>query len=91
LEGLQETQPLVPVQDKIDPPSPSSILCEWFEGAPESTEVYEEAVGLGTYRRILTLLSFSELPTSEELEEASRRRADRELDWRDALRTFELD
>lgn len=44
---------------------------EWFENAPD-VEVLEEARGLGTYGRVLTLLHFPNLPTVDELYEEDR-------------------
>jgi hypothetical protein len=42
-----------------------SLLDEWFDEAP-AVEVEEEALGLGTFRRVLTILYCPELPDPEE-------------------------
>ena len=38
------------------------LLCEWFVDAPRGTHVTEEAVGLGSYGRVLTVLRPEGLP-----------------------------
>lgn len=48
--------------------SSSTNFSNWFGGLVE-TEGNEEVIGLGDYNKTLTLLSFSELPSAEELEE----------------------
>lgn len=67
------------------------LLCEWFEGAPPMVTAEEQAVGLGPYGRVLTLLSVPRLPTAEELEEEEQSGRWREKDWRTPLRGYELD
>jgi hypothetical protein len=69
----------------------SGLLCDWFAGAPEMVMADEEAIGLGSYGRVITLLSAPKLPTPEELEEESQDRNWRERDWRDAIRGYRLD
>lgn len=69
----------------------SCLLCEWFEGAPPMVTADEQAVGLGTYGRVLTLLSAPRLPSVEELEEEEQSGGWREKDWRTPLRGYELD
>ena len=69
----------------------SGMLCEWFDGAPEFVRVEEEAVGLGSYGRVLTVLSIDDLPTVDELSEEEHSRSWRERDWRDAMRGYGLD
>ena len=70
--------------------SAETWLNEWFEGAPAvSTE--EEALGLGSYGRILTVLHCGNIPSPDQ----ERVREDRERrgpkDWRDTMRTYSLD
>ena len=65
------------------------LLCEWFEGAPPTVEVIEEAIGLGSYGRVLTVLIIPDLPDADESDE--RDPEDHEGgDWRDALRGYRL-
>jgi hypothetical protein len=33
------------------------LLCEWLDGAPHDVEAEEEAIGLGSYGRVLTMIS----------------------------------
>lgn len=47
--------------------SSSGLVCEWFEDGP-SIEVVEEAKGLGSYGRVLTLLHAPELPGTGDLD-----------------------
>ncbi|MFN8650572.1 MAG: ImmA/IrrE family metallo-endopeptidase [Gemmatimonadales bacterium] len=49
------------------------LLCEWFEGAPDSIKVTEEVVGLGEYGRVLTILRPDYLPDPDQ---------EQERDWR---------
>ena len=70
--------------------SAASLLCEWFEGAPDDLEVEEDAVGLGSFGRVLTILVAPELPHPDELQEKADR-SDHDRDWRDGLRGYELD
>lgn len=77
------------------------LACEWFEGAPPSAVAVEEAIGLGRFDRILTLLRFPDLPDPDtayllaEREEREAREArdgsGRRGDWRAGLRTYGLD
>ena len=46
-----------------------SLLCEWFDGAPADLVVEEECVRLGSYGRVITMLSASHLPSIDEVEE----------------------
>lgn len=46
-----------------------SLLCEWLPGAPSWVEVQEEAIGLGTYGRVLTILRPKRLPDPDEEQE----------------------
>jgi len=54
------------------------LMCEWFIGAPQGTQVVEEAVGLGAYGRVLTVLRPEALPDHDEEQERtwSRQRAE---------------
>ena len=67
------------------------LLTEWFDGAP-GTVVTEEAVGLGSYGRVLTVLSCPRLPSADAYR-ASQERLDtnRDRDWRDAVRPWGWD
>lgn len=67
------------------------LLCTWFPEAPPMTIAEEEAIGLGAYGRVLTLLSAPKLPTPEEIEEEEQGHTWRERDWRDAMRGYRLD
>lgn len=69
--------------------SGAGYLSEWFEGAPAHLEVAEEAVGLGSYGRVLTLLSCPDLPEPDELY-TDGGEEDEPQDWRDAARTYRL-
>ena len=64
----------------------TGVLCEWFDGAP-AIPVAEEAMGLGTYGRVLTVLVCQGLEQDSEHppEHESKR------DWRDAMRTYRWD
>lgn len=66
-----------------------SYLCEWFPGAPKDLLVDEEAVGLGTYGRVLTVLYCPEIPDADELYEQDSMENSPQ-DWRDALRGYHL-
>lgn len=69
--------------------SAASLVCEWFEGAPSDLEVEEDAVGLGSYGRVLTFLLFRDLPDPDDLDEPLD---DEEPgDWRDAMRGYRMD
>ena len=54
------------------------LMCEWFVDAPRDTQVTEEAVGLGSYGRVLTVLRPGGLPDPDEEQERawSRQRAE---------------
>jgi Zn-dependent peptidase ImmA (M78 family) len=68
--------------------SATGLLSEWFDGAPHA-EVAEEALGLGGFGRVLTVLTCPGLPDAAEEEE--REAASVPRDWRDALRTYRLE
>ncbi|XWV17680.1 MAG: ImmA/IrrE family metallo-endopeptidase [Gemmatimonas sp.] len=77
------------------------LACEWCEGAPPSAVAVEEAIGLGIFDRILTILRFPDLPDPDtayllaEREEREAREArdgsGRRGDWRTGLRTYGFD
>lgn len=68
----------------------TSLLAEWFDGAP-AVEVTEEAVGLGGYGRVLTLLTCEQLPSPDRQHLAREREEARKPDWREALRPWSWD
>lgn len=65
-------------------------LNDWFEGAPV-VSVEEEALGLGSYGRVLTVLHCGNIPTPDQ----ERIREDRERrgpsSWVEAMRPYQLD
>lgn len=65
-------------------------LSEWFDGAPH-VPVVEEAVGLGTYGRTLTVLTCHDLPSVDALRFAQERKSSNVTDWRDAMRPWAWD
>lgn len=79
------------------------LACEWFDGAPPGLPAIEEALGLGSYGRVLTVLTFPQLPDpdAQYLDEQQRRDAAwhdaagvelRERgDWRRGIRGYSLD
>jgi hypothetical protein len=72
--------------------SDSMLLCEWFQGAPPSVHVIEEAIGLGLFGRVLTVLIPQDLTDPESDDEGEQDPDDgRTHDWRDALRTYRMD
>jgi hypothetical protein len=66
--------------------SSAGYLFEWFPRAPKHLTVEVEAIGLGSYGRVLSLLMCPNLPDPDELylEEEGEDAEDR--DWRSALR-----
>jgi hypothetical protein len=70
--------------------SGSQLLCEWFADAPPNVEVHEDAVGLGAYGRVLTVLHAPDLPDADEAVDADEVEADDPPDWRDAMRPYRL-
>lgn len=75
---------------RADEATSSGLLCEWFDEAPGNLEVEEESIGLGRYRRVLTLLWARDLPDPDTLKETQQETDSGERDWRDALRGFEM-
>lgn len=74
------------------------LACEWCEGAPSTVVAVEEAMGLGTYDRVLTLLRFPDLPdpdTAYLRAEREERQARDDIgyrgDWRSGLRSYHWD
>lgn len=65
-------------------------LAEWFDGAPD-VPVVEEAVGLGPYGRILTVLTCDKLPPAELYRSSPQRESLRKGDWREAMRPWGWD
>jgi Zn-dependent peptidase ImmA (M78 family) len=63
------------------------LLCEWFDEAP-ATEVVEEALGLGAFGRVLTILAVRDLPDPDE--EPDPDDDGSSGDWRDAMRDYRL-
>jgi Zn-dependent peptidase ImmA (M78 family) len=70
--------------------SDNGVLSEWFDGAPNAA-VDEEALGLGHYGRVLTILTCENLPDPDEEQERMDIQRGPGGDWRDALRSYRLD
>ena len=68
--------------------SDSGLVCEWFDGAPTDLELEEDAMGLGSYGRLLTILLIPDLPDPEELAMQSADAGPQ--DWRDSLRGYQM-
>jgi hypothetical protein len=66
------------------------LLVEWFDRAP-SVAVTEEAVGLGVYGRVLTVLTCAGLPSLDRQYVAREREEARKPDWRETLRPWSWD
>lgn len=72
--------------------SDSMLLCEWLSGAPSAVQVTEEAIGLGAFGRVLTVLTAQDLADPDDDDESERDPDDgRTHDWRDAMRTYRMD
>jgi len=79
------------------------FACEWFDTAPPDVAVREEALGLGSYGRVLTVLAFPGLPDADEAyvrEQRANDEAQRGGDlpasrrsgaWKAQLRGYSLD
>ena len=88
--------------NRVTDTSPLSI---WFDEAPGDLEVVEEAMGLGEYGRVMTVMTFEDVPDSDELYLREQRLRRREVDdaiasqavqstrgdWRRPLRDFHWD
>lgn len=69
----------------------SMLLCEWLHNAPRDVEVLEEAIGLGSYGRVLTILIPKDLRDPEyEDDDESAPDDGRTHDWRDAMRSYRM-
>jgi Zn-dependent peptidase ImmA (M78 family) len=72
--------------------SDSMLLCEWLSAAPSTVKVIEEAIGLGVFGRVLTVLTAQDLPDAEDDDHGEQDPDDgRTHDWRDAMRTYRMD
>jgi hypothetical protein len=74
------------------------LVCEWFDGAPRTATAIEEAVGLGSHDRVLTVLRFPNLPDpdtayqrAQREERLSRGEHFQDGGWRTGLRTYGWD
>jgi Zn-dependent peptidase ImmA (M78 family) len=65
-------------------------LNEWLEGAP-AINLTEEAVGMGSYGRVLTVLTCGTLPSADAVREAEHRARKGPSDWREAMRPWGWD
>ena len=71
--------------------SASMLLCEWFSGAPDAIGAIEEALGLGAFGRVLTVLTAQDLADPQfESEDGPDSDDGRTGDWRDAMRGYRL-
>ncbi len=75
---------------KSDRVSDRGLLSDWFDKAP-AIEVLEDAIGLGTYGRVLTVLNCPTLPTVDALREREERAARRDEDYRRTLSGWSWD
>jgi Zn-dependent peptidase ImmA (M78 family) len=67
------------------------LLCEWFPGAPAPIGVAEEAIGLGAFGRVLTVLTAVDLSDPRYEGDGEEDPDDgRTGDWRDALRGYRM-
>jgi Zn-dependent peptidase ImmA (M78 family) len=66
------------------------LLAEWFDGAP-AVVVTEEAVGLGPYGRVLTVLTCSLILAADVYHASREREVTRDRDWRDPMRPWAWD
>ena len=76
-------EPLIGVTE-----SGNGLACEWFDGAPPDLELEEDAMGLGSFGRLLTILLIPDLPDPEEL--AMQSDDAEPQDWRDSLRGYRM-
>lgn len=70
--------------------SDGEFFSSWIEDAP-AVPLQEEAMGMGNYGRVLTVLACDPLPDPEVLEEREHRRAQGPTTWTARLRSFSLD
>jgi len=73
-----------------DERSTDGWLNEWFDGAP-AVSLEEEALGLGSYGRILTVLHCGDIPSPDQERIRQERERRGPEDWRDAMRTYAFD
>lgn len=69
--------------------SSTDLLCEWFPRAPKDLEVVVDALGLGAYGRVLSLLFCPDLPEPDEIylqEQLGEDRHEDRADWRSQMR-----
>lgn len=69
----------------------SCLMCEWFADAPSAIEVQEDAVGLGSFGRVLTVLHAPDLSDVDDVVDSDAGNGDDPPDWRSAMRTYRLD
>ena len=69
--------------------SANGLVCEWFEGAPPGLALEEDAVGLGSFGRVLTFLLLPDLPDPEDIAEQLDDHED-PTDWRDTMRGYRM-
>jgi hypothetical protein len=67
----------------------SLFLGEWLDGAPDDIEAEEEVIGLGSFGRVLTVISVSGLMEVDEYE-GDEQVSEEHADWRSALRGYRL-
>lgn len=68
----------------------TGLLTEWFDGAPV-VEVVEEALGLGAYGRVLTVLTCEDLPSPDALQATEERARRGPRSWKEAMRPWGWD
>jgi Zn-dependent peptidase ImmA (M78 family) len=68
----------------------TDVLPSWVEGAP-AVAILEEALGLGAWGRVLTVLACEELPSPEEQEAQEQRREAGPRTWTAGLREWRWD
>lgn len=66
------------------------VLTEWFADAPP-TEMVEEALGLGAYGRVLTVLYAPDLPSEEQVRAREERESRGPTSWTAGLREWNWD
>jgi hypothetical protein len=68
----------------------TGYLSEWFDGSPH-VETTEEALGLGSYGRVLTVLTPDRMPSAAAVKAKEDRMARGPDDWRGAMRDWGWD